>query len=234
MGMMEEHFTVLVDGVERPVTVTYKRIRNIYLRVDADGSLKVSCPRYVGLAAVRRFIAERAHWIGRTEVKARASEAQNRNGVTGPILWWMGEKKYARYEEAARSRMTLEGDVATFYLKEQNDAAIEKAFDAAARRQLAAMIEEYRPQWDALICDQHSLPHPAISMRRMKSRWGVCTPVRSKIVMNTQLVHYPKECTQYVLLHEYAHLLEANHSKRFYAIIESYMPEYKIYRKLLG
>jgi predicted metal-dependent hydrolase len=37
-----------------------------------------------------------------------------------------------------------------------------------------------------------------------------------------------------VLLHEYAHLLEANHSKRFYAIIESYMPEYKIYRKLLG
>jgi predicted metal-dependent hydrolase len=149
MGMMEEHFTVLVDGVERPVTVTYKRIRNIYLRVDADGSLKVSCPRYVGLAAVRRFIAERAHWIGRTEVKARASEAQNRNGVTGPILWWMGEKKYARYEEAARSRMNIEGDVATFYLKEQNDAAIEKAFDAAARRQLAAMIEEYRPQWDA-------------------------------------------------------------------------------------
>ena len=61
----------------------------------------------------------------------------------------------------------------------------------------------------------------------MKSRWGVCFPNKHSITLSTRLIHYPVECFEYVLLHEYAHFLVPNHSKEFYEVIEKYMPDYK-------
>ena len=68
----------------------------------------------------------------------------------------------------------------------------------------------------------------------MTSRWGSCIPSRCKITINKNLIYSPFECLEYVVLHEVAHLIEANHSKNFYAIIEKVMPDWKTRKKLLN
>ena len=61
----------------------------------------------------------------------------------------------------------------------------------------------------------------------MKSIWGSCTPAKNSITLNRKLIHYPFEFIEYVVLHEFVHFIQPNHSKAFYNIIENYMPDYK-------
>lgn len=71
-----------------------------------------------------------------------------------------------------------------------------------------------------------------ISITGAKGRFGSCSS-RKTICFSYRLMLYPAEAREYVAVHELAHLLEMNHSKRFYQIIEKYMPDYKLRQKLL-
>ena len=79
----------------------------------------------------------------------------------------------------------------------------------------------------------HFLKEPEISIRYMTSKWGVCYPQKAKIVLSTRLIHYPVECMEYVLLHEYVHFLVPNHSRTFYDTVRRHMPDYAFRKKLL-
>lgn len=76
------------------------------------------------------------------------------------------------------------------------------------------------------LSDYH-IAYPQIKVRDMKSRWGSCTPAKQSITLNRKLIHYPLEFIEYVILHEFVHFIQPNHSKAFYHIIENYMPDYK-------
>ena len=73
----------------------------------------------------------------------------------------------------------------------------------------------------------YGISEPTLKIRKMTSRWGSCTPKKNQITLNSQLIHYNERFIDYVVIHEYAHLIQPNHSKAFYAIIEKYMPDYK-------
>ncbi|MEJ2632642.1 MAG: M48 family metallopeptidase [Acidihalobacter sp.] len=59
----------------------------------------------------------------------------------------------------------------------------------------------------------------------MKTQWGSCSP-RGTLTMNPHLVKAPRECIDYVLLHELCHLAEHNHSDRFYRLMGQVMPRW--------
>jgi len=66
-----------------------------------------------------------------------------------------------------------------------------------------------------------------VGLRKMSSRWGSCTPKTRRIRLNTALEYCPRECLDYVIIHELAHMLEHNHSSRFWAIVSDAAPDYK-------
>ncbi len=75
--------------------------------------------------------------------------------------------------------------------------------------------------------------NPKLSIKKMKSLWGSCTPTRNKISLNWHLIHAPRNCIDYVVLHELCHFVYQNHSKDFYDFLGEIMPEYKVYRNEL-
>lgn len=75
---------------------------------------------------------------------------------------------------------------------------------------------------------------PSIRVSRMKTRWGVCTPARRQLTFSLRLAEKPREAIEYVVLHEYAHFVHADHSPAFWAIVAQYMPDYKERRNLLS
>ena len=81
--------------------------------------------------------------------------------------------------------------------------------------------------------EKDNLSFPTIRFRKMKSSWGICRKVRGIITLNKALIHVPKECQAYVVVHEMSHLIEANHSKAFYRVMARIMPEYKEYEERL-
>lgn len=84
------------------------------------------------------------------------------------------------------------------------------------------------------VLSKYNIKMPEIKVRKMKTRWGSCIPSKNKITLNIALIYVPKECMEYVVLHELVHFLEPNHGKRFYGIIEEYMSDYKQIRQKLN
>lgn len=61
-------------------------------------------------------------------------------------------------------------------------------------------------------------------VQRMKTKWGSCNPSAKSIHLNTELAKKPPEYLEYIVVHEMAHLLDATHSKRFYSLMDQFMP----------
>ena len=71
-----------------------------------------------------------------------------------------------------------------------------------------------------------------VRLKYNSTNWGSCSS--NKIInLSTRLLFAPKEVIDYVIIHELAHLIEANHSSRFWALVENAMPEYKVHERWL-
>ena len=71
-----------------------------------------------------------------------------------------------------------------------------------------------------------------IRITKAKKRFGSCS-AKNSLCFSCFLMNYPYEAIDYVIVHELAHIKEHNHSKRFYSVIERYLPDYKEREKLL-
>ncbi len=77
------------------------------------------------------------------------------------------------------------------------------------------------------------IPYPKLVIRKMKTRWGVCNTKDIKVTLNLELIKKDIDCLDYVINHELSHLIEANHSKRFWKVVEENYPKYREIRKVL-
>lgn len=74
---------------------------------------------------------------------------------------------------------------------------------------------------------------PTIKVRSMTSKWGVCFMARRQITFALQLYNMPPAAQIYVVVHEYCHFLQPNHSPAFWAEVEKLLPDWKARRELL-
>lgn len=75
------------------------------------------------------------------------------------------------------------------------------------------------------------IPYPGLRIRKMSSRWGVCNTKLKVITLNLELIKRDLKYLDYVIIHELSHLIEANHSSRFWSLVEENCPNYKMIKK---
>jgi predicted metal-dependent hydrolase len=95
---------------------------------------------------------------------------------------------------------------------------------------LKILISELVPQWEFRLGVQVK----SWKLRKMKSRWGTCDTKTGVITFGTGLIKKPLRCIEYVVAHELAHLIVANHSEKFYAVIAKHFPYWKEIRRELN
>ncbi len=78
-----------------------------------------------------------------------------------------------------------------------------------------------------------AIPFPVIKFRLMRGRWGSCSKAKREITLNKLCKLLPMDCREYVIAHELSHLKEANHSRRFYQVLETALPDYREREKKL-
>ena len=105
---------------------------------------------------------------------------------------------------------------------------------AEEQRWVAEMSRRYVRRLDAgridlrrrarVLAERYGLPEPASIewVDNMRSRWGSCTPSAGSVRISTRLAAFPDWVVDYVLVHELAHLLEAGHNPRFWALVAGY------------
>jgi predicted metal-dependent hydrolase len=89
------------------------------------------------------------------------------------------------------------------------------------RRQSTTAID--LPARAATLAARHDLPTPtSVRWATMETRWGSCTPSSATIRIAERLAGFPSWVLDYVLVHELAHLVVADHSPRFWALVDRY------------
>lgn len=94
---------------------------------------------------------------------------------------------------------------------------------------LAAAAEPLIFRWESIM----GVRSKSLVYRDMTSRWGSCNPQTGRICLNIQLVNYPAECLEYVIVHELCHLLERGHGPRFKALMDRFLPDWRERKALL-
>ena len=98
------------------------------------------------------------------------------------------------------------------------------------REQIKAAVPSLITKWGPMI--------PAnvdrVFVQRMKTKWGSCNPRKRNVRLNTDLAKKPRECLEYILVHEMVHILEPTHNTRFVALIDRLMPQWRARREELN
>ena len=163
--------------------LTYKNVKNINLRIKADGTINVSASKRVPQAIIDEFV------ISKSEFIFKALE-RFKNVLTSP------KKQYF-----------TEDDVKLVILN---------------------LCDKVYPYFQA-----RGVNRPQIKFRKMVSCWGNCNSSKGIITFSTNLIFAPIECIEYVVQHEFTHLLQPNHSDKFYIELSKICPDWKELRKNL-
>ena len=201
--------------------------RSIGFMIDDDG-LRVTAPRRITLAEIDSAIRAKQRWI-LTKLRERGERRALRQEKP-PVVWtdgarlpYLGGEITLRLEEAARSRCAFDGATLTVGVvpglaEWQLQERVRLWFQSEARRVFAERLDVYAARL--------GVNYRALALSSAGTRWGSCT-VEGNIRLNWRLIHYALPLIDYVVAHELAHLLEMNHSARFWARVESVYPDYE-------
>lgn len=218
-----------VDGLEIPVSVVRKRVKNLNLRVRADGTVTLSIPQHLPLARAREFLDRKGEWIAervRCNIERRpspdlAGELPDRIPLWGKLV--PRDSVQANSGQAASDRDgSGQGAPGQTTI---DQAALDELYRTEVLRALPGIVE----RMEARI----GVHATRWSVRVMKTRWGSCTPKTGAIRINARLAAYPPECLEFVVAHELVHLLEPSHNARFHALLDEFCPDNRHPAKLL-
>ena len=109
----------------------------------------------------------------------------------------------------------------------RDDQPLPSKAEALAR--FTALSDKVYPAFADILGGQK----PTIKVRDMSSRWGVCNPSKRQITFALQLYNMPPAAQIYVVVHEYCHFIQSNHSPAFWAEVAKLLPDWKQRRELL-
>jgi len=196
--------------------------RRLSMTIDERG-LAVGAPRHVTLAEIEAFVGGHGEWVlaKLAEYAQRAVPRQLaiRHGIRLPLLG--GEIEVC--VEAGANRIAWRDDA--LVLAARPGADLDQLARRALQRRALPHFVERAGHYGARL----GRPLPPIGLSSARTRWGSCSTA-SGIRLNWRLIHLPPHLVDYVVAHELAHLVEMNHSPRFWAEVERVYPDWRAAR----
>jgi predicted metal-dependent hydrolase len=216
------------------VELVHKNIRNVHLSVHPPtGRVRIAAPRHLSVDAIRAFAIGKLGWIRRQQRKLQEQERETPREYLdreSHYVWGrrcllaVVERDAPPCVEWRHHRLTLAVRPGT----EPSRRA--EVLDAWYRRQLRGAVQPLMREWE----QRMGVRVERLFVQRMKTRWGSCNSTARTIRLNTDLAKKPRECLEYILVHELVHLLEPTHSARFVALIDRFLPGWPHRRELLN
>ena len=221
--------TIEVSGIR--VEVVRKAIKNLHLSVHPpEGRVRVSVPIRIDDEAVRLAVISKLAWIRRHQKTFTDQPRQSqREMVSGESHYFMGRRYRLRVlEHNGPSRISRNGN---------SELTMQVRPGTGRDKREQVLNEWYRRHVKALVPDLIDKWQPVIGVRvadwgvkKMKTRWGSCNVRDQRVWLNLELAKKPPHSLEYVLVHEMVHLLERHHNERFKALMDQFMPQWRLYR----
>jgi predicted metal-dependent hydrolase len=220
---------IILAGQRVAYTLRRSARKTLGLRIDHRG-LTVGVPLRVGLREAEAFIRSHAEWVvDKLHARPQPQPVERFDPVDGAALPVLGEAWQLRVGR---------GNNRVLWHEQGPERILELALRAGAdARQLLLRglqqrsLELFTNRVEAF-CLRLGRPMPAVGLSNARTRWGSCSS-RSGIRLHWRLIHLPLPLIDYVVAHEVAHLVEMNHSPRFWSVVESLYPGHVAARRAL-
>jgi predicted metal-dependent hydrolase len=223
-GATEGIGLIELDGRTIEYRFARRRRRTLGLSVDAHG-LKVAAPLHAPWREIDAFLREKQRWIvARLDEWARVPKPLLLHGVSGESLPLFGIAHTLEVHEGARSVHHEPGRLAVC-------APRWRALETLVRWLKARALDALTPR-AAHFAARLGRTAPPVRLSNARRQWGVCGADGS-IRLSWRLVHLAPELADYVVAHEVAHLVELNHSRRFWAQVAALYPQWRGAREQL-
>ena len=207
--------------------------KTLVIRVYPDGCVSVGAPLSVTEEQIYERVKNRAPWILKQQRKFETypQPVRERKCVSGESYRYLGKQYRLKAIYDTKKHVKLTHDEILIYTPHIDNALVSKQLLKAFYKEKALDVFTERYIECLKRVEKLDIQHSTnFKIRTMRTRWGSCSS-KGSITLNTELVAAPKECIDYVILHELCHLKEHNHGKGFYRLLDLVMNDWKLYKK---
>lgn len=190
-----------------------KTNKNTYIRVKDDFSILVTTNIFMKDKDIIKLIEDNEKSIIRM-INNQLKKKESNSG-----FYYLGKKYDLVYVEYCDISL---GDEKVFLNKKFN---VDKWYKKQAKD---IFLKHLNDNYNTF---SRKIPYPSLKIRKMTTRWGVCNVVDKCVTLNLELIKRDTKYLDYVIIHELSHLIEANHSEKFWDIVSENCPDYKEIRK---
>ena len=207
--------------------VVRSRRKTIELKILEDTSLVVKAPLFVTDREINKVVQRHRKWIEKNmkTLDMRSRELNKNKFVQGEEFLYLGNVYSLFIVENQNVPLRFDNG---FFLSSNMLNEAQKIFVNWYK----AAAYDFIPERVEYISKLSGLKYRKVGITGAKKRWGSCS-AKGNLNFSYRIIMAPVSVIDYVILHELAHTVEMNHSKRFWKIVEEFMPDYKLRRSWL-
>ncbi len=214
---------IQIGGIGTIRFVKSERAKHINITVKSNQNVKVSVPIGVSFAEAERVVNDKLSWIRKHQERMKEVEKE-------PLVFNESSEFRTKQHQLIISKTNSDeitakisgGKINVFYPKHLDVAhksvqyfirrVIEEALRMEAKQHIPARVKE--------LAIKYGFTYNKVFIKNVKSRWGSCSK-KGNLNFSLHLMCLPDELIDYLILHELAHTVEHNHSKKYWAVLDN-------------
>ena len=213
----DKQAVLAVDG--RCVPVEFRRhgrAKNYVLRVGDTGEIRMTMPRFGTRREALAFASGQREWLA-TQIQALHASRRASRWADGSTFRLRGEEVILRVDDDLFGSTLRFGKELVHLRSPEPDlkAVVMRHLKTLARVEIPARVRE--------LALEEEFPVPEVTVRAQKTLWGSCS-CSGRLSLNWKLILLPPWVRDYVIIHELVHLVEFNHSDRFWRKVREAYP----------
>ena len=227
---------IVLNGKRIEYELQRKDVKNINLRIKADRTIFLSANPHVSEQVIEDFIESKSEYI----LKALAHYEElakyapkPKQYIDGETFRILGHDRRLKVVEGNTNKVESDESYITLTVKNPSDYVLKKKTIDKWLMGICKDIVQSLCDAIYLKFQKYGIAYPTIRYRNMISRWGSCQPKRCILTFNYALIEAPVSCIEYVVMHEFTHFLQPNHSRKFYQQLAMFMPDWKKRKNIL-
>lgn len=211
------------------VDVEKKNIKHMHLSVfPPDAHVHLSMPSYLKKEDAEAYLYSEWSWIEKQRKIVLNQERQTkRTYISAENHYYFGFRYRLKIVEANINSTIVERKRGVLILHVRKDSTEEKRAEILwnwYRKELKELLSLYLVKWTDKLGETKPF---SWQVRRLKTEWGSCVQSKRSMLFNLALARVPKECVEYIVVHELIHLKCRTHNKQFESLLTQAMPDWR-------
>ncbi len=227
---------VFVDGIGNVLFIKKPKVKNINIRLYADGRVKATLPAFSSYSQAIKVVRNKIPWILKQRKKLKKHEQKQQIVINSETnLPFLKHKiKFVPVNNTMAKMEIYNGTLKILYPEGINieDKYIQDFIRKGITEAIRIEAKNFLPQRVEELADKYGFSYRKVFVKNARTLWGSCSS-KNNINLNLHLMRLPERLQDYIIIHELAHTVHRNHGVKFWKQLDLYMGDARLLAKEL-